>query len=111
MKRKALMVALFCIMGLTIAGAAQATLYTCTISQAGVNMGGYYVVYLTDTATTPAWVGAFPFLIPTTTQTLTNGMYAAALTALANSTNVVADIYNPGTMPQYQPIYSLSASK
>jgi hypothetical protein len=112
MKRKALIVALFCIMGLTLAGAAQATNYTCTISQVGILGGAYYVVYLTDTNTsTPGWAGAFPFLIPTTSQSIANGMYAAALTAYANSTNVIADIYNPGTMPQYSVIASLSATK
>lgn len=111
MKRKALIVALFCIMGLMIAGAAQATNYTCTISQAGIIGSQYYVVYLTDTSGSPAWTGAFPFLIPTGSQAIANGMYATALTAIANSTNVIADIYNPGTMPQYQVIYSISATK
>lgn len=110
MKRKALLVALFVIMGLMFAGAAQATNYTCTISQAGIIGGQYYVVYLTDT-TGAGWTGAYPFIIPTTSQTIANGMYAAALTALANSTNVIADIYNPGTMPQYSVIAGLSASK
>ena len=109
MKRKALVVALFCIMGLVLAGAVQATEYTCTIEQAGIVGSQYYVVYLTDTNPTPAWTGSFPFLIPTTTQAAANGMYATALTALANAKNVVADIYNPGTMPAYSVIYSLSA--
>lgn len=110
MKRKALVVALFCIMGLMIAGAAQATQYTCTVSQVGILGGGYYVVYLADNAST-GWTGIQPFLIPTATQTITNGMYAAALTAFANSTNVIIDVYNPGTIAPYSVIASISASK
>lgn len=111
MKRKAMMVALFCIMGLLLAGAVQATEYTCTIQKAGIIGSQYYVIYLTDTAQTPAWTGSFPFLIPTASQAIANGLYATALTAIANSTNVLADIFNPGTMPQYQTIFSLSAVK
>jgi len=111
MKRKAMMVALFCIMGLLLAGAAQATEYTCTVSKVGIVGSQYYVVYLTDTAATPAWTGSFPFLIPTASQSIANGMYATALTAIANSQNVLADIFNPGTMPQFQTIYSLSTVK
>jgi hypothetical protein len=111
MKRKALMVALFCIMGLMLVGAAQATQYTCTISQAGILGGQYYTIYLTDTSATPAWPGVYPFLIPTTSQSIANGMYATALTALANSTNVIVDVYNPGTLPQYTVVYSLGAAK
>jgi hypothetical protein len=110
MKRKALLVALFVIMGLTLAGVAQATIYTCTISEAGIIGGQYYVVNLTDT-TGVGWTGALPFIIPTTSQTVANGMYAAALTALANSTNVIIDAFNPGTMPPYSVISSLSAAK
>lgn len=112
MKRKALMVALFCIMGLMLAGAAQATEYTCSIQKAGIIGSQYYVIYLTDTnTTTPGWAGSFPFLIPTANQAIANGLYATALTAIANSTNVLADIFNPGTMPQFQTIFSLSAIK
>jgi hypothetical protein len=94
MKRKALMVALFCIMGLMLAGVAQADQFTCTISQVGIMGGQYYQIYLTDNAGT-GWTGAQPFLIPTGTQTITNGMYATALTAFANSTNVWIDVFNP----------------
>ena len=114
MKRKALMVALFCIMGLLLAGVAQATEYTCSIQKAGIIGSQYYVIYLTDLAPTPpgpAWTGSFPFLIPTASQAIANGLYATALTAIANSTNVVADIFNPGVMPQYQTIFSLTAVK
>ena len=110
MKRKTLVVVLFCIMGLMIAGAAQATVYNCSIQQAGVVGSVYYVVYLTDlNAASPAWAGSFPFLIPTTSQSAANSMYAAALTALSTSSQIVADIYNPGTMPMYAVIFSLSA--
>jgi hypothetical protein len=111
MKRKSMMVALFCIMGLLLAGAAQATEYTCTIQKAGIIGSTYYVVYLTDTNASPAWTGSFPFLIPTTSQAIANGLYATALTAIANSTNVVADLYNPGVMPPYSVLYSLSTVK
>jgi hypothetical protein len=110
MKRKALLVALFVILGLMLAGVANATVYTCTVSQVGILGGTYYVIYLTDNAGT-GWTGAKPFLIPTTSQTITNGMYATALTALANSTNVIIDVYNPGTIPDYSVIASMSASK
>ena len=97
MKRKAL-VALFCVMGLMLAvGVAQATLFTCAIDQAGVNSGGYYYVYLTDTTGT-GWTGSQLFLIPTGVQNLTNAMYASALTAFANSTNVVIDVYAPSRL-------------
>lgn len=112
MKRKALMVALVCIMGLTIAGAAQADFYTCTISQTGILVGQYYTLYLADTNTAaPGWTGIQPFLIPTTSQSIANGMYAAALTAFANSTNVIIEVFNPGTIAPYSVLASLSASK
>jgi hypothetical protein len=111
MKRKALMVALFCIMGLLLAGAAQATEYTCSIQSAGIIGSQYYVVFLTDTAQAPAWTGSLPFLIPTASQAIANGLYATALTAIANSTNVVIDVFNPGTLPPYSVIFSMSAVK
>jgi hypothetical protein len=112
MKRKALVV-LFCIVGLMVAvGVAQATPFTCTIQQAGVNAGGYYYVFLTDTASTPSWTGSQLFLIPTGTQTITNGMFAAALTAYANSTNVAIDIYVPSVpLAPGGFLYALTAAK
>jgi hypothetical protein len=91
MKRKALVVALALAMGLVVfsvgnAMAAPAT-YTCTISQAGGNYWGYYVITLTDTASPAAFTNQ-QFFIPDDGSGMNKVMYAAALTALANSTNV-----------------------
>ncbi len=109
MKRKAL-IALFCIMGLLLAvGAAQATPFNCTIQQAGVNLGGYYFVYLTDKAGT-GWPGSQMFLIPNTPQNITNAMLASALTALSGSTNVAIDCYAPTTpVPVGTVLYAIQA--
>jgi hypothetical protein len=91
MKKKVMLVVLLSFMGLAALSIGNAEAagpwYTCTISQAGSNWAGY-VVTLTDTATTPTFSNV-QFVIDT------NGgkqkeIYAAALTALANSTNVVA---------------------
>jgi hypothetical protein len=91
MKKKALVMTLLCVMGLALAaGVAQATWYTCTIQQAGVLNGGYYVVWLTDINNQAAV--STPFIITNASPTLVNGMYAAALTAYANSTNVYVDL-------------------
>jgi len=87
--KKKVLVALLCAMVLAVfsVGNAMAALatYTCSISQAGANYWGYYVVQLSDTA------GAFTnsqFIIVDSGNGMNKVMYAAALTALANSTNV-----------------------
>ncbi|HAY21657.1 MAG TPA: hypothetical protein DCY27_05730 [Desulfobacterales bacterium] len=90
MKRKALVLALLCVMGLAIVGTAQATWYTCTIQQAGIHSNGVYVVYLTDVNNAAST--STPYIIVGANQTLTNGLYAAALTAWANASNVVVDL-------------------
>ena len=90
-KRKALVMALVCVMGLTLAaGTAQATWYTCSIQQAGFLNGGYYVLWLTDVNNVSAT--STPFIITNANQTYVNAMYAAALTALSKGSNVYADL-------------------
>jgi hypothetical protein len=57
MKKKALVMVLVCVMGLSaicIGSADAAQWYTCTISQAGATTWGCFVM-LTDTAATPAF--------------------------------------------------------
>jgi hypothetical protein len=71
-------------------GTAQATWYTCTIQSAGFLSGGYYVIYLTDVNNAAST--STPYLIFNANQTYVNAMYAAALTAYANSTNVIVDL-------------------
>jgi hypothetical protein len=91
MKRKAMIMALVCVVGLTMAvGTAQATWYTCTIQQAGLLAPNYYVVYLTDVNN--AGAVSTPFIIYSADPAYVNAMYAAALTALSNRTNVTADL-------------------
>ena len=95
MRKKAMLVALLCVMGLAVLSVANAEAgwYTCTISQVGMGTGGIYTVVLTDTAGTPAFTDR--------TFTIYTGlskekeMYAAALTAWANSNYVVAYINSP----------------
>jgi|WetSurSiteA1Bulk_404760.scaffolds.fasta_scaffold172797_1 hypothetical protein len=56
MKRKALMVALLCVMGLaviSIGNAEPAAWYTCTISDAGATTWGYIVTLSDTTPPTP----------------------------------------------------------
>jgi hypothetical protein len=86
--KKALVVVLFCVMALAAISVNKAeaagTWYTCTISQAGTTLWEYQVK-LTDTG------GQFTnitFIIYPNGPISANTMYAAALTALANSTNV-----------------------
>jgi hypothetical protein len=91
MKKKALVMALLCVMGLAMAvGTAQATWYTCTIQSAGFLDGGYYVIYLTDINNAAST--STPFLLQNASPSAINAMYAAALTSFANSTNVIVDL-------------------
>lgn len=60
--------------------------YVCSISEAGATTFGVSFVTLTDTAATPAFTNVVFFIYDTTVNS--NKMYAAALTALANSSNV-----------------------
>jgi hypothetical protein len=65
---------------------AAAQWYTCTISQAGSTIFGYSFITVTDTAQTPAFTNAIFFISDTAPDA--KNMYASALTALANSSNV-----------------------
>ena len=102
MKKKVLLIALLCVMGmatLSVGNAdAAAGFYTCTITQTGANYWGYYIVYLTDNG------GAFTnqaFFIPDSGTGMNKAIYAAALTAFANSTNV--NVYaDPATTVLFQ---------
>jgi hypothetical protein len=87
MKKKALVVALFCIMGLAVlsVGSAMAVqdTYTVTISDCGANFWDYYTFTATDT--NPAGFGTVRFfLVKDPGDTFRKAEYAAALTALAN---------------------------
>jgi len=104
MKRKLMLVALLCVLGVATmsignANAAPA-FYTCTVTQTGANIWGYYIVYLSDNA------GTFTnqaFFIPDDPAFpgMNKAQYAAALTAFANSTNV--SVYaDPATTVLFQ---------
>ena len=91
MKRKAVLVTLLCVMVLAMATSVQATFFTCSIQQAGIHeTGSVVLVYLTD-INNPASVST-PFIVVGANQTATNGMYAAALTALSKGSNVFVDL-------------------
>ena len=88
---KALVVILVVVMGMAAIsiGNAEAGIFTCTISQAGADNGGFYKVVLSDAVGT-AFTDMLFLLSPANAQQ--KNMYAAALTAFANSTNVVVSI-------------------
>lgn len=95
MKRKALMVALICIMGLATlsigsAGAAEA-FYTCTVSDCGSNFWGFYTFTAVDTNTSTGFGTARFFIVDngSTTNNTVKAEYAAALTAWSNSGKVI----------------------
>jgi hypothetical protein len=109
MKKKALVVVLLCVMGLaalSINNAEAGGWYTCTVSQAGATTWGYLVT-LSDTVAPPnnAFPANTPFLI--TTVANTKEMYAAALSAWANSTYVVVYLE---TLGEYSSIWGVKAS-
>ena len=97
MKKKTILVALLCVMGLAALSIGNAEAappwYNCTISQAGANWTPSYVVVLSDTATTPAFTNR-EFVIDSASAQK-NAIYAAALTAWANSSYVL--VYLQGT--------------
>ena len=99
MKRKGLLVVLLCVMGLATISIgnveAAGPWYTCTISGAGATSTDSAIT-LTDTATTPGFPANTTYFIDNSTQRA-NQMLAAALTAFANSTNVV--VYLADTAP------------
>jgi hypothetical protein len=89
-KRMAVLAMVGILMALFTVGNAMAAAqwYTATISQAGATTFGYSFVTLTDTAATPAFTNAIFFISDTAPDA--KNMYAAALTALANSSPVWA---------------------
>ena len=96
MKKKAMIVVLvtvFALVGL-LGGVAQAAWYTCSISYVG-STGTGYLVEATDTAVPPAFTKVLFVLDPYSG----NGkeLYAAALTAFANSNYVqlFVDTFTP----------------
>lgn len=109
MKRKAILVVLLGFLALTAlsSGNAEAgTWYTCTISQVGANWTPSYVVTLSDTAAAPAFTDRQFIIDPASLQR--KEIYAAALTALANSTNV--DVFLNSTVAGSK-IYGVYATK
>jgi hypothetical protein len=93
MKKKMMLVALLCVLGvatLSIGNAnAAASTYTCSVVQTGANYWGWYSATLTDNGGTfnnlVCWFPVDPVNAPG----MEKAAYAAALTAFANSTNVV----------------------
>lgn len=98
MKRKIAVATLLCAMMMALSiGAAQATVYTCTVSGTGVTDSGYYWIILSDTAGTAFTNRNFLIGGPGINVNYTNQFFATALTAYANSTNVQVDL--PDTTP------------
>jgi hypothetical protein len=90
MKRKALILAVLCVMGIsflsiTTAGAAY---YTCQVQQVGIDLNGYGVIYLTEGTAFPT--STIFIVLPNDPNK--NTIIASALTAFANSTNLSADL-------------------
>jgi hypothetical protein len=109
MKRKVMLVALLCVLGMATlsigtANAAVGT-YTCTVNATGANYWGYYAVTLTDVGGTFTNLVCFIPVDPALPG-MDKAQYAAALTAFANSTNVVAYLDTTSTA-----IFQLYASK
>jgi hypothetical protein len=108
-KKKVMLVALLCVLGMATlsignANAAIGT-FTCTVNATGANYWGYYAVTLTDNA------GSFSNLVCFIPEDpaipgMSKAMYAAALTAFANSSNVVAFLDTTSTA-----IFQLYAAK
>ncbi|MDO9573544.1 MAG: hypothetical protein Q7I94_01020 [Candidatus Contubernalis sp.] len=93
MKKKVMLVALLCVLGIASmsignANAAPA-FYSCTVTQTGANYWGYYIVYLTDVGAGKAFTDQ-AFFIPDDPANpgMNKAQFATALTAFANSTNV-----------------------
>jgi hypothetical protein len=99
MKKKALMAVLLCVMGLgaiAIGNVEAAATFpgwnTCLIKQAGADNSGNYYVMLADASASPSF-GDTIFIIDNSSGNAKD-MYAAALTAWANGTNVSAYLVN-----------------
>ena len=103
MKKRALVV-LLVVMGLVaVSISAEAVNYTCTISQTGTAGANYFIV--AQNIATPAFNTTF---LLSNSYSTAREMYAAALTAFANSTNVKISV--SATTPNSF-VYSLSAIK
>ena len=90
MKKKVMLVALLCILGLsTLAvgtGEAAYATYNCVVNSVTSNYWGYYLVTLTEVNN--AFVNQ-QFFIVDDGSGMVKAQYATALTAFANSTNVI----------------------
>lgn len=109
MKRKALLVVILCLMGLStisIDNVEAAGSYTCTVNEIGSSNSDTYIV-VTDTAPTPAFQDT-PFIIDTSSATQCSRMYAAGLTAFANSTYVKIYV---NSIASWSTTYIVSATK
>ena len=100
MKKRAMVVAMLTVMGLVAlsAGIAQAGWTACTISEVGA-VGYGYVIKITAVIVPPATTPVFTNLICLidTSGGKQKEMYAAALTAFANSSNVLIYVDPPYT--------------
>jgi hypothetical protein len=108
MKKKGLVVALLCVMGIAtmaIGNANAAGWYTCSVSGCGATWADAYIT-VTDTATNPAFPANTTFVIDNSTGK-SNQMYAAALTAFANSTNVMLYLLDTAPFSLTQSVFSL----
>lgn len=85
MKRKAMLVALLCVMGLAVLSIGTAmsaqNYYTVTISDTGANYWGYYTFTAVDTAATNNFGTVRFFIVPDAAGTMQKAAYAAALSA------------------------------
>ena len=109
MKKKAIVSVLACIMvmaALGIGNAATPPEYLCTISEARTAVWGYTVT-VTNIDAGAAFTNRYFYINPAA-GTNGNGMYATALSALANGNNVT--IYLNSTA-QGSFVYALTASK
>ncbi len=89
MKKKVLVLALLCFMGITVfsVGNAGATLYTCTVVTAGCDTVGNVILTLTEQASLFTGVVFY-----TTNASNKNQILAAALTAVSTGGHLVADL-------------------
>jgi len=92
MKKKALLMVLVCAMGLVALSVdkGEAAYYTCTISEAGSNTNAYYII-VSDTGKT--FTDETFIIYPA--HGCAKEMYAAALTALANGSQVYINVDSP----------------
>ena len=108
MKKRVMAVVMLTVMGLVAlsAGIAQADWQTCTVSQVG-STGSNYWITATETSTTPLFSNV-TFIIDES-----NGrgkeMFATALTAFANSSNVQIWVASPYT--NYTTVWGLLGVK